>query len=458
MEIKQLLLILRARYKIALFVFLCTVGLTLAANTYLPRQYIATSSVLVDIRSPDPIATLIVPASLATQMDVIKSDRVAQKVVKILKLDQSAQAKKEWEADTHGKGSVVAWLADLLGNKLSVKLSPESNIINISYKSVDPAFAAAVANAYTQAYVETNIELKAEPSKQYAHWFEDQGKALREILEKAQRKLSDYQQAHGILVSDEKLDSETAKLNDLTAQLAVVQGQTADARSKERAGSELLPEVSQNPLIQNLQADLARKEAHLQELAVNLGTNHPQYRQAESEIAALKQKLNAEMRRITSSFAATTHVSKEKQAELAAAVQAQKQKLLELKNERDQLAVLQRDVDAAKNAYDTVTARYNETNLASQTTQTNISVLVPAVEPTAPSFPNTRKNTLMSIVVGLVLGAVVAVMFELIDRRIRSVEELNEMLQLPVLGIIQRSKKRRRLPFWRRGILGWAAR
>jgi len=134
------------------------------------------------------------------------------------------------------------------------------------------------------------------------------------------------------------------------------------------------------------------------------------------------------------------------------------QKLLELKNERDQLAVLQRDVDAAKNAYDTVTARYNETNLASQTTQTNISVLVPAVEPTAPSFPNTRKNTLMSIVVGLVLGAVVAVMFELIDRRIRSVEELNEMLQLPVLGIIQRSKKRRRLPFWRRGILGWAAR
>ena len=162
------------------------------------------------------------------------------------------------------------------------------------------------------------------------------------------------------------------------------------------------------------------------------------------------------MRRITSSFAASSKVSKEKEAELAAAVQAQKEKLLKMKNERDQLAALQRDVDAAKSAYDTVSARYNQTNLASQTTQTNISVLVPAVEPTAPSFPDPRKNTLMSIVVGLVLGVGVAVMFELIDRRIRSVDDLTEMLQLPVLGIVQGSQRRRRLPFWKRA-LGWAA-
>ena len=62
----------------------------------------------------------------------------------------------------------------------------------------------------------------------------------------------------------------------------------------------------------------------------------------------------------------------------------------------------------------------------------------------------------MSVVVGLVLGVGVAVMFELIDRRISSVDDLTEMLQLPVLGIVQGSQRRRRLPFWKRA-LGWAA-
>jgi len=276
-------------------------------------------------------------------------------------------------------------------------------------------------------------------------------------MEKAQTKLSEYQQTHGIVASDEKLDSETAKLNDLTAQLAVVQGQTADANSKQRAGSELLPEVSENKLVAELKSDIAKKEASLQELAVNLGQNHPKYRQAESEIAALKQKLDAEKRRVTSSFAATSKVSKEKEAELTAAIQAQKQKLLQLKSERDQLAVLQRDVDAAKSAYDTVAVRYNQTSLASQATQTNVSVLVPAIEPGAPSSPDPRKNTLLSIAVGFALGIGVALMFEMIDRRIRSVDDLNEMLQVPVLGIVQRSKIRRRLPFWKRA-LGWTAR
>jgi len=115
-----------------------------------------------------------------------------------------------------GKGRLEIWLADLLQKKLEVKPSRESNVISVSYKAVDPGFAAAVANAFTQAYIETNIELKVAPARQYAQWFGEQGKSLRDNLEKAQAKLSAYQQEHGIVAIDERLDNETAKLNELS--------------------------------------------------------------------------------------------------------------------------------------------------------------------------------------------------------------------------------------------------
>lgn len=117
--------------------------------------------------------------------------------------------------------------------------------------------------------------MKVEPARQYARWFEEQGNALRDNLERAQNRLSEYQQKKGIVVNDERLDNETATLNELSTQLTIVQGQIADAGSKQRSGSagDTLPEVVQNPLIRNLKAEIARLEG--KELSGNLGRNHP---------------------------------------------------------------------------------------------------------------------------------------------------------------------------------------
>ncbi len=132
------------------------------------------------------------------------------------------------------------------------------------------------------------------------------------------------------------------------------------------------------------------------------------------------------------------------------AIAAQKKKILQLRSERDQLAVLQRDVDAAQSAYDAVTRRFNQTSLESQLTQTNVSVLNPAVEPSAPSSPNFKKNMALTVLLGLMLSGGVAFLLELINRRVRSADDLAQMLQLPVLAIIEGPRKRSRLLFWRR--------
>ena len=163
-----------------------------------------------------------------------------------------------------------------------------------------------------------NLDLKVAPARQHAGWFEDQTKALRDKLEKARQALSSHQQETGIVATDERLDHEVAKLNDLSTQLTIVQGQTSDSSSKRKSAEnpETLAEVMQNPLINSLKSDIARLEAKLQESSVNLGRNHPQTQRAQSELASLRNRLASETRHIHKASAHPTTVGKQKEEEL----------------------------------------------------------------------------------------------------------------------------------------------
>lgn len=446
MDLKRLLRILRARWKIALFVVLVTVAAAVAVSSVLPRRYTATTSMVVDMRSPDPITAMLLPNNIGTQVSIVESDRVAQRVVKILKLDENPTVRERWIAETGGQGTIETWLGALLHKNLHVTPATNSAVLNISFTGADPGFAAAVANAFAQAYVDQLIALKVGPAGEYAKWFGKQLTSLRQDLEQAQARLNAYQKKTGLLVTDEKLDSETARLNDLMAQLTASQGQTVTALSKERSGSAAasLPDVRDNSVVQALRAQIDQKEAELKDAAVNLGVNHPKYRSMQEQIDVLKAKLAAETQHVASGFAATRNVGRRAEAELRSAIAAQKKKLIDMKGERDKLDLLKRDVDTAQAAYDSVAQRLNQTNLESRATETNVSVLTPAVTPLEPSWPKPLPFVLAaSILVGLALGAGAAFGLEMLDPRVRSAADLAEMLQFPVLGVIEPRRRRR---------------
>ena len=283
-----------------------------------------------------------------------------------------------------------------------------------------------------------NLELKVEPARQYAAWFDEQVRQHRDKLEAAQAALSAWQQKTGIVATDERLDYETAKLNEISTQLTIAQGQTADSASKQKSagGSETLVEVMQNPLINQLKADLARLEAKQQETGVNLGKNHPQTLRTESEIASLKEKIAIETRKVSTSLSTSVTVGKQKEKELLEAIEKQKKKVLELGSQRDELSVLKRDVETAQRAFEAVSQRSAQTRLESQSVQTNIALLNPAAEPTDPSRPKILLNLLVSIFLGGLLGVGVALMLELGNRRVRSAEDIVEAIDLPVLATI----------------------
>ena len=442
MTLQQFLLILRARYLVALLVFLITVAATVAVSLILPKEYTANAAVVVDVKSPDPVsgmmlAGMIAPGYMATQIDIINSDRVAQRVVKLLRMDESAAVRAQWQEATQGKGQLINWLSDLLQRRLEVKPARESNVINISYSGADPDFAAAVSNAFAQAYLDVNLDLKLAPARQYAAFFEEQTKQMRDKLEKAQQSLSTYQQKNGIVSADERLDFETAKLNETSSQLTGIQGQTTDSQSKRGNNqADTVAEVMQSPLINGLKADIARLDARLQESNVNLGKNHPQTQRTEMELATLKSQLDTETRKITSSIETTYQVSKQREQQLQSAVAVQKTRVLTLNKQRDDLNVLRRDIETAQRAFEQVSQRASQTNIESQNGQTNIAVLNAASPPAEPSKPRVLLNVLVSVFLGTLLGVGLALVLELVNRRVRSSEDLAEALDLPVLGAI----------------------
>lgn len=373
MNIKILWTIFKARFWLILSVLALTVLSAVAITIYQPNQYVATTSLVLNFNGATPFEQTVLPVQLsssyvATQLDIISSQSVALKVVEILKLEGNQQLKQEFLGATGGAGSFKHWMAARLGKDLIVEPSRDSRVVGIGYMSPDPETAAETANAFAKAYIETTLELSMEPAARSAAWFDEQVKLLRKRLEEAQARLTGYQQQQGIVAIDERMDTETSRLNELSKSYLAAQSVTYDVKSRQ------------------------------------LGENHPEY------VRAIKREQSAR-----------------------ALLEAQKNRFLEIKKQRDELGFLAREVETEQQAYENMLKSYYQTRLESQFNQTNIAVLNTATPPSSPSSPNVFLNIVSALFLGGVLGFVLAFAFELLDRRIRAEQDIEELLDTKLL-------------------------
>jgi chain length determinant protein EpsF len=419
----------------------------------MPKRYTADASLVVDVRI-DPVLGAIAPglaspAFMATQVEILKSDRVASRVVKMLGVERSPAAIQQWRESTEARVPLERYFANLLQTGLSVAPSRGSNVINVGFASADPVFASAAANAFAQAYMDVSVELRIEPTRQSQTFLDEQTKVLRANLEQAQARLSKFQQDKGIVVSDERVDQEMARLNQINADLAAAQVEQIETSTRQRnSGGEMSPDVMQSGLVQSLKAQIAGAQTKLSEISSIVGVNHPQRKQLEAQVAELRRQLSAEMRRVSGGTSVVSRGSAQKVEELKALAELQKRRVLALRNERDQIAVYQRDVEAAQRAYDAVSRSANQVGLESQNTQASVRLLSPAVEPMFPSKPRVAVGILGSIAGGLLVAALVALGLELLDRRVRNPEDLMLVAGVPVIGVLRPADSRR--PVFRR--------
>ncbi|PZP32059.1 MAG: chain length determinant protein EpsF [Roseateles depolymerans] len=455
----QLLLAIRARWLTLGSVLLLCVGAGLALVLLLKPQYTVNATVMLDMKTADPIGGAVIPALgisnyMSTQADLIRSSRVVERALKARKADENAEADADWRRDTGGQGSKMAWLAARAQKNLLVTASRESNMISLAFTGGDAQEATDFLQALLDAYIATSIDLRTDAAGRNTTFFEEHLRQLRSSLAQAQEKLSGYQRDAGVLANDERLDVENARLTELSNQLLTLQIAEVDSGSRKQAAKGQIDSTQEalgNPVVGGMTADLARQEARLSELTSRLGEKHPDVQQARANIAALKTRLDDELHRLGNSLGIANSVHATRVAQLRQAYDAQRDKVARLKAMRDQTAVLQRDVENANQAYSDTAARARQASMESQASLSNASVVMAPTLPVKPSRPRPLLTLVLATAVGLLLGLAAAVLRELTDRRLRSEDDVLLLLGQPSLGLLPEQAG----PAGRRGLLGF---
>ena len=447
MNLSQLVLVLKARYKMILLVAVITLLTASLVSLLFPKSYKAATTVILNYKGVDPVTGMAMPAQLmpgymATQVDIIQSKNVTLDVIKRLHLAEVKSLQQQFAEATEGKqADINQWLAELLQQKLTILPSKESSVISIGYKGVDPVFAATMANAFAESYINLSLKLKIDPAIKASQYLSEQTKVLRENLQQAQDRLAEYQQKHGLTSIQDSLDVESSKLRDLSTQYSVAQSQSIDANSRRNDASKNMsdsPDVAQNPVIQNMRMSLITAESKLAEMGQRYSKNHPMYIAAEAEVNKIKSQLNTEIDRTVLSLGNNANINSQRLSDLKFQLEKQKQKVLELNRFRSDFAIMEKEVQIAQNALESVNSRFSQTALEGQSNQGDISILETAVPPLEPSNPSLWLIAPFSLTIGALLGCLFAMLAEVLDRRIRSKEDI---LNFGEIAVFQYSLK-----------------
>ncbi len=449
MILGRLMRVLGSRIWLILAILAVTLVTTAAGTLLTPKRYVATTSMLIDIPSKDPVLGSSVylqgsiAALLAAQIELIGSGRVVDRVMNDLGLARDPAMLAQWRRLGDGKGDPDGWIRQRLVLDLKVEPARDAPLLKLSFEALDPTLAARVANGFAQAYIDATLGMKTKPARDYANLFETQTADARKRLADARERLSKFQRDSGITSGDETRDVENTRLQELSSQLVQLEAAAAAARSREATlrsgGPEAMPEVVSSQVLASIKTDIGRVRGRIEELSSRLGANHPQMIALQSELGDLNRRYQTELARVGDSISAEASINAQRAARTRAALESQKASVLALRQQRDQLAVLQREVDEAQKSVDLLSQRLTQTNIEANLGLSNVSVLSKAVAPTAPARPKPLLNMVVGGVLGLLLGAFAALTIEKVHSPVREADDLHRATGVPVLAVLTRS-------------------
>lgn len=440
MDLKRFLLILRARRMTVLLTFLATVVVAVAVTLLLPKRYDAEAVVVINAKYVDPVTGaqmqgMLLPEYLSTQADIIASPTTALRVVTALGLDRDPTMQDKFRSATGGVGNIDDWLAGLLLKGLKVKASDQSSDISISFPAPDARQSADLTNAFLDGYIATTVDLKTQPARQTADWYQSQIKAMRAHLEETQAKLADFQSKYGVVLNPAD-DASPAAAQAMAAQDAVARATSiSDATRTGGTGSDSM-DVMRDPVVQTLKSNLADAESKLSQLASTEGPNNPEYRAAQAAVTSLQAKLNSQIAVVHASLVRAAAASRQSAAALHAAVSTEKRGVVQDQALKGQGQILLSDMQDAQHMYDTAWANYQQSLLTSKTDQTDVAVLNRATPPSSAAWPKMWLNLVVAVFFGAVLGVAYAVLLEFRSRKVRCEEDLFDAAGIPLLAVV----------------------
>ena len=406
MSLIQFWRILRARWLliVATTVF-CLGGGILAVQLMAPR-WDAEAHVLLNLLKPDPVTGEMLGggasrAYIGTQVGLITDYSVVGQAVDKLgwlsdpNLIQQYQSRPK--SDTR---DFRRWAAQIIIDRTRVTAMDNSSILNIIYTGADPDTAKAVANAVTASYIENSLAVRRADALKNADWFALQAQKAKKSLEEAQAKETKFERDNNVVMTqDEHTDVDSARLT------AMAQSFAADSGG---GGETALAEI----------------DAQIRNASATLGPNHP-------DLIALKAKRNA--------MAASLQQGAARGSQAAHGSRVDQQKALIIA-ERDKLSTLRNlhtEVELQRDFYNKTAQKEIDFRQQAAATDAGVTALGTASAPLSPSYPKIPLIVGGSFALGLGLGVLLALLIELLNRRVRGAEDLQSLLGVPLLTVLE---------------------
>lgn len=440
----------RFRWRTILAAMVATVLMAFAYLLVAPRTYSAVSSLLFDVRGPDPMrdAKSDDPqassrAMIATQVDLIKSPSLVDSATRLSKMTTDPRLIAAWKTATGGRISYVEWLRARILTALNVAPGKDSNVLQIEAKSDNPTEAAQIANGIAKAAVDEQYRLRTVQAKTYADWLSNRVEGARADVIASQNELRGFVQSTGI-VNDGDTSSEGTQLADVTTQLAAAEARAAASRGSSYAGSQARGDTERSETIQGLRSQVAVANAKLANLRATFGPQYPDVKSAQAEVTELRSHLDRALSMTTSAFSQARSAQAASERDAASASESRLQRLASRQRERvasisanlAQYQRLKNEFTAKQRNYTDLYDRFERMKLQGSVPQTEIQILDLASVPMLPVAPRPLFVLALALMLGFILSALVAILLESLHPKVRGLTQIERLFDIPVLGTL----------------------
>src|SRR6056297_777351 len=327
-----------------------------------------------------------------------------------------------------------------LRSKISVEPRPASRLVNVYVSSFDPAFAARLANGVVAEYIRSTMQRRYDAGQEAREFLQGQLDDMRIALERADQNLIDFAQENGVADLGDRIDMSNDALRNLNTRLTSAEADLVQIGAfrgmiDQGRGADIRPVVKDEEIraLENQKASLATEYASLSQ---RFRDDYPAIVELQSRITEIDTQIVERQQDIISDVLAEYQNLEAEITALENAVQEREEAVLALSQQGVQYNILRREFETNRGLYDGMLQRLREIGVASGAQENNIALIDSALRPGRPYLPNTQRNLLMALAIGLAVGVGVALILEFLDTTIRRTDDVEKLVGRPVLGLI----------------------
>ena len=323
---------------------------------------------------------------------------------------------------------------------LSISPVTRTKLAVVRFTTPDPELSAEIVNAQVSAYIAQGLRLRTEANHEARSFLDEKLGEIKLKLQSSEAALNAYRRDKGIISLDDKENIIVDRLGDLNDLLTAAEADRikleADVKLIKGGAYDSLPSVVASTLIQTLKSQLSVKEGDYVQLAAEFKPAYPPVKQAKAEVDALRARLDAEVQQVVGSIKSRYLSAVDREKDLSETMEAQKEKVLAMKDAGVQYAILEREAGTNEQLYDDILQRTKEIGVAAAVQASNVSIIDKATPPERPSSPRRLRTLLLALMCGGGLGAAIVLGRDFLDQSIKSSEEVERHLHVPNLGVV----------------------